>query len=143
MFEDVYGNDDGAEARIVHHIALGIDPRHVEPPTIDIAINAIKNGITRLSGGVSVLMGEGTWTPGSELGNYSGAVERDLTVNFILTLTPREHDVLWPEVRNVIAHVVQRSALGCVHIHVMIWRATSKIFRIEPIGKRPALAAAE
>ncbi len=143
MFEHVYGsrhNFDAAHARIVHHIAIGIDQREIEPSVVDLAVDAIKGDITRLAGGCTVLMGEGTWTPGSEMYDYSGPVENDIAVNFILTLTPNEHEAIWPRIREIIADTVRRFALGCSHIHAMIWQASSRVFEIEAPARYPALS---
>lgn len=127
--------DDEHDQRIMHHIALGIDHGCVPMPVIASAIEHIKSGVTGVTGGLTVLVGKGTWADGAQESDYSGAIEQNVTANFFLSLTPDEQRLVWPQVRDVIRDAVERFALGCEHIHVMVWPAVSHIFTVSAASK--------
>lgn len=126
-----------SDRRIIHHIVLGIDQEAVPVPIIDMAVEKLKIDITRLTGGVTVIKGQGTWALDAEAGIYSGPFEHDVSVNIILTVTPDEGRKVWPKISAAIRTAVRRFALGCEHIHVMAWEARSRIFSISGKGDAP------
>lgn len=144
MYEVVrdHGTAVQPDVRTTHHIVLGIDRDVVPVPTVDMAVEELKIDITRLAGGVTVIKGEGTWTPEAEAGVYSGPIEHDLSVNIILTFTPDEGRKVWPKVAAAIRGVVQRFQLGCEHIHSMVWQARSRIFSVSDKEDSPKLLTA-
>ena len=118
--------------RIVHHIVIGVDRSCADHHIMDGAYDALKEGITRLSGGLVAFITDGTWTAGSETGDYlSGPVEQDIALNFIVTLTyDEENSGAWEAVKHVIAKTVQAHSLKCHHIHVAIWAAQAGHFHV-------------
>ncbi len=120
--------------RYVHHIAIGVKKNTIPPYKLEEASRNIQLDLTRLLGGVTVWLSEGTWSAFSEFGNYAGAIERDVTLNLLLTMTSTESERVWSNVQSAITDTVLKHGLGAEHIHVMFWPAHSRIFRVSDIA---------
>ena len=114
--------------RHIHHIVIGVDRKIVPLYRIDAAYRALLDDISRLTGGLTAWVGDGTWMLNAQQGDYSGPIERDAALNVIVTLTNEDRPIIWPIVQTTIAGVVLDHDLGCDHIHVMVWPAQSGIF---------------
>lgn len=121
--------------RIVHHIVIGVNRNHIPIYKIDDAFEQLKIDLTRFTGGVTAFLADGTWTKNAQQDDYSGKIEQDIAANFIITLTPENNDQLWPVISNTIKETIEDFDLGCQHIHVASWTATSNIFTIKQNGE--------
>ena len=60
----------------------------------DPAFAELDSALTRLTAGVLRFIGHGTWTAGSEVGQFGGPVERDITNTYMLSVLPEREDLL-------------------------------------------------
>ena len=132
------GSPDAETTRHIHHIALGVNKIIIPPYKIEDAFLALQDDLTRLLGGITAWESQGTWTPRAEFGDYHGTIERDVTLNFLLTMTVKESAQVWPDIQSAIAKVVLAHGIGCEHIHTMVWPAQSRIFRVSDVALNPA-----
>jgi len=124
--------------RHMYHIAIGIRKELLPPYKLEDISREIQDCITRIIGGSTAWISEGTWSAFSQQGDYSGKIERDITLNFFLTMTIPEKKRAWPQVQKTIADAALKHGIGCEHIHVITWLAESSIFRVSDVALSPA-----
>ncbi|MGB0719104.1 MAG: hypothetical protein ACPGRX_01435 [Bdellovibrionales bacterium] len=116
--------------RIVVEIVLGIDRNFARQDDKHKALEDLDTKITRRIGGITRTNAVGTWTSGSQDGEYSGEIERDDSYLYTLSLMPDEEDEILAGVRADITQVVRQYDLPVDHVHINRYPTTEAIFSI-------------
>lgn len=116
--------------RIVVEMILGIDRDFARQDDKQKALDDIDAAITRLIGGVTRFDAHGTWTPGSQRGDYSGEIERDDAYLYTLSLMPDEELDIMEKIKAHITSVVRKYDLPIDHVHINRYPTTEAIFCI-------------
>lgn len=119
--------------RQCHFIVFAIEQDKACLTQLRCAKDMITAKLTKLSGGITSWLGEGTWTPSSEQSDYSGELERDELICLFLTLTEQEDTELWPEIMRQIATTVTELNLSCEWIQVSSWIVQARNFRVSDV----------
>ncbi len=116
--------------RIVVEMVLGIDRNFSRQDDKNAAFEDIDAALTRIIGGVTRTNAVGTWTPGSQDGDYSGEIERDDAYLYTLSLMPDEEERVMREVQSQVTSIVRKYHLPIEHVHINRYPTTEAIFCI-------------
>ncbi|MEO0720233.1 MAG: hypothetical protein AAFZ06_15330 [Pseudomonadota bacterium] len=117
--------------RIVYSIMIGADRTRVADDVWKTFVEGLDDAFTRLVGGVTRVDAVGGWTPGSEDGDYSGPLERDLVAAYTLFLMPDEEAILVERIRAAVCDAVRRHDLPIQHVHAARSLSEERIFQID------------
>ena len=104
--------------RIVYRMAVGIEAGNIAATTIRNAVYALDDAFTRITGGIVRLNGIGTWTQGSEDGDFSGPLERNATFTYLLSVIPDHEAKSLANIRQTTRAVIREFELPVTHIHM-------------------------
>ncbi len=119
-----------ARARDCFNVVIGLQRESAAPSHVREAVDDLKRSVTRLTGGVTLSLSEGTWAAKANQNNFSGPIEDNVAINLLVTLLPSDTPTVWPRIEAEIRHLVRAHQLSCEAVHVMAWRAQSHIFSI-------------
>lgn len=118
------------DKRIVVEIVLGVDKNFPRQDDKRLALEELDAAITRLIGGVTRIDAVGTWTAGSQTGDYTGEIERDDAHLYTLSLMPDEEEDVLAAVKRHITLIVRKYDLPLEHVHINRYPTTEAIFCI-------------
>ena len=123
----------GHSTRVVYWISIGVPFDAVDHVQIAMAKKQLDEKLTRLVGGVTRYLSAGTWTPGAEVGDYGGVLERDVALTYSISMLPDKEAMLFPAIKDVIAEVARGHHLPIEHIHANRLLTEERIFRISDV----------
>lgn len=117
--------------RINFHVVIGIEAKTFDDHFIDQICLDLDERLTRLTGGITRFTGEGTWTPASQQERFDGPLERDTSINYMISVPSSREDTTLKGMRRQICDVVRRYELPVRYVHVSRTIAEERIFSIE------------
>lgn len=117
--------------RINFHVVIGIEAKTFEDLFMDQVFHDLDERLTRLTGGITRFTGAGTWTPASQQDCFDGPLERDTSINYMISVPPSREDAILNGMQLQICEVVRRFGLPVRYVHVSRTVAEERIFSIE------------
>ena len=120
-----------SSVRINFHVVIGIEAKAFDAHFINQVCLDLDERLTRLTGGITRFTGEGTWTPASQQDRFDGPLERDISINYMISVPASREDAILSGMRLQICEVVRRFGLPVRYVHVSRTVAEERIFSIE------------
>jgi|GEM_PF-6496424 len=128
--------------RINFHVVIGIEVNTFDDHFINQVCLDLDERLTRLTGGITRFTGEGTCTSASQQDHFDGPLERDTSINYMISVPANREDTTLKGMRLQICEVVQHYGLPVRYVHVSRTVAEERIFSIEhpSTGEIPQVA---